>query len=89
LAILSSISPRLDDIIPLQILFRFFTRASIRISISVVFFQGVLIFPNGLGHLPEAEWNLTGSLPPRPVLEYGIDVLLTKVVELLESYLLG
>src|SRR6266567_8657369 len=94
LAILSSISPCLADIITLQILFRFFTlqilfqfftQASIRISISIVFFQGVLISSNGLGHLPEAEWNLTGSLPPHPVLEHGIDILLTKVVVLLES----
>src|SRR6266699_265931 len=85
LAILSSISPCLADIITLQILFRFFTQASIRISISIVFFQGVLIFLNGLGHLPEVEWNLTSSLPPHPVLEHGIDVLLPKVVVLLES----
>src|SRR6266699_6261192 len=85
LAILSSISLCLADIITLQILFQFFTWASIRISISIVFFQGVLIFLNGLGHLPEAEWNLTSSLPPHPVLKHGIDVLLTKVVVLLKS----
>jgi hypothetical protein len=49
----------------------------------------MLIWPNGLGCLPKAEWNLTSSLPPCPVLEYGIDVLPAKVIVLLESYLLG
>jgi hypothetical protein len=65
----------------LQILFCFFPWL-------IIFLQGLLIFLNGLGHLPEEEWNLTGSLPLHPVLEYGIDVLLAKMIVLLESYLL-
>ena len=48
-----------------------------------------MIFPRGLVHLLEMEWNLTTSLPPYPVLEYGINVLLAEVVELLENDILG
>ena len=48
-----------------------------------------MIFPRGLVHLLETEWNLTASLPPYPVLEYGIDILLAEVVELLENDILG
>jgi hypothetical protein len=65
----------------LQILFCFFLQL-------MIFLQGLLIFPNGLGHLPEEEWNLTSSLPLHLVLKYGIDVLLAKMIVLLESYLL-
>jgi hypothetical protein len=73
--------------IALQILFHFLMQ--LLISGSIIVFRGALISPNGLGCLPKAEWNLTSSLPLRPVLKYGVDVLLAKVIVLLESHLLG
>ena len=78
---------RLAVTIALQILFRFLVR--LLISGSVIFFRGTLILPDGLGRLPKAERNFTGSLPPRPVLEYRVNVLPAKVIVLLESYPLG
>ena len=72
--------------IALQTLFRFLVR--LLISGSIIFFRGLLIPPDGLGRFPKAEWNLTSSLPLRPVLKYGVDVAPAKVIVLLESYLL-
>jgi hypothetical protein len=48
-----------------------------------------MLLLNGHGLLPEAERNLTGSLPLRPVVEYGFDIISAEVIVLLESYLLG
>jgi hypothetical protein len=73
--------------ITIHVLFGLFDRP--HISVCVIFLLGALIFPNYLGHLPEAEWNHASSLPLRPVLEYVIDVLPAKVVVLPESYLPG
>jgi len=70
-------------IIILQTLFCVFSWHCINVGIG--FFQGMLILPDGLDCLPEAEWNLTSSLPLGPVLKYGIDISLAKMVVLLES----
>jgi hypothetical protein len=77
---------RLASIVALPVFISF---ARPHVGVSIASFPGALIFRSGLGYLPEEEWNLTISLPLRPVAEYGVDVLLAEVVELLESDILG
>ena len=65
---------------------RFFIRP--HIGVGIVTFRGALLSPNNLGILPELEWNLAVCLTLRPMFEYGIDVVLAKVIVLLEGYIL-
>jgi hypothetical protein len=45
--------------------------------------------PNNFDTIPEVEWDLTVCLALCPVLEYGVDIILVKVIVLLEGYVLG
>ena len=70
---------------PLVALFSFFTQPYI--SVSIAFFRDVTILLNGPG-CSEGERNFISSLPASPVLQYGIDLLLVKVMDLLKSKIL-
>ena len=49
----------------------------------------MLLSPNSLDILPEMEWNLTVCLMLHPMFEDGIDIVLAKVIVLLEGHVLG
>ena len=70
----------------LRVLLYAFVWPHIRICVSI---QGEPVSPSGIDLLLEVKWNLTGSLPElplRPVLEQFVDIFLSKMIVLLESY---
>ena len=67
----------------LQVLLYAFVWPHIRVCVSI---QGEPVSPSGIDLLLEVKWNLTGSLPLRLVLEQFVDIFLSKMIVLLESY---